>query len=366
MNSPQEFERLHAAVRVLAESGFTQPAALATITRTAGSTFRRAGASMLIRADGDVVCALSGGCPQRDIAARAAVTIASGQAQIARYNRDSALDVLMEMGCGGELDVLIEPLANAADVCFLDAIAALRMRRGEGILATVFAIADTVVSRPRRMVIGDSIEWDDIGDAELRARVATLARTAAQSARALLHPIDSAQGTLQVLIEPLRPAHELTVIGINPAASALARVGAGLGWNIRMVDLALARGDVDLVPAGARIVLATPPELVAKANFDAHSSVVVMTFNIEHDIAWLRALTRTPVVYLGAIGSRERTARMRAAIDGASAQLHAPAGLDLGSETPEEIAIAVAAEILACLNAREGGRLSRMSIPIHA
>ena len=69
--------------------------------------------------------------------------------------------------------------------------------------------------------------------------------------------------------------------------------------------------------------------------------------------------------YFGAIGSRERAQRMRAAAARHGARLHAPAGLDIGSETPEEIALAVSAEILAVLNAREGRSLAGTATPIH-
>jgi len=95
------------------------------------------------------------------------------------------------------------------------------------------------------------------------------------------------------------------------------------------------------------------------------SSALGATFNIERDCEWLDALARAPLAYLGAIGSRERAQRMRAVVDAHGAHLYAPAGLDIGSETPEEIALAVTAEILAVLNAREGGSLACTPKPIH-
>src|SRR5437868_1969055 len=112
MNSASEFQRLLAGVREIEAENFAQRAALATIVRTHGSTFRRAGASMLVRED-RVVCSLSGGCPENDIIARAKKVIASNAADIARYNDESAGDVLFEAGCGGELDGMIEPLTQS-------------------------------------------------------------------------------------------------------------------------------------------------------------------------------------------------------------------------------------------------------------
>ena len=123
MNASQEFLRLFAAVQQLRASQTPEPAALATIVRTQGSTFRRAGASMLVHADGEVTCALAGGCPQRDIVLRAQRVMEERTPALVPYNRESNLDLLMEVGCGGELDVLIEPLVQSHDFRFLDVLA---------------------------------------------------------------------------------------------------------------------------------------------------------------------------------------------------------------------------------------------------
>jgi xanthine dehydrogenase accessory factor len=90
-----------------------------------------------------------------------------------------------------------------------------------------------------------------------------------------------------------------------------------------------------------------------------------MTFNLERDIDYLLALKDAPLAYLGGIGSRERCRKVREATGLAPAKLHAPAGLDIGSETPEEIALAIAAEILASRTGHSGGKLSSSSKPIH-
>src|SRR5215469_15879091 len=104
MNSAHELNTLVAALRDLHRAGASK-AALATLTRTRGSTFRRPGTRMLVYGDGRVVCELSGGCPQRDIVARALEVIDSGTPRLVTYNAESGLDVLLEMGCGGELEV---------------------------------------------------------------------------------------------------------------------------------------------------------------------------------------------------------------------------------------------------------------------
>ena len=99
---------------------------------------------------------------------------------------------------------------------------------------------------------------------------------------------------------------------------------------------------------------------------DAMTSAVLMTHRLERDFDYLGALLATPVGYVGVIGSRQRAMQIRAAFPNEAARLHVPAGLDVGSETPREIALAVAAEILALRNGKSGRPLSATDTPIHA
>ncbi|MBV8157925.1 MAG: XdhC family protein, partial [Dyella sp.] len=172
MNVAQEFDPLYRATRALPLASGAVVAALATITQTHGSTFRRAGASMLVLRDGRLVCELSGGCPQRDIVWRAQQVMESGRPQLVSYGRDANYDVMLETGCGGELEVLIEPLRDVADLQFLDAIAQLRALRRPGSLATVYAASgDPLLPRPLRLVQGDGLSWNDMKDDALRSCV---------------------------------------------------------------------------------------------------------------------------------------------------------------------------------------------------
>ncbi|WP_250634495.1 XdhC family protein [Pinirhizobacter soli] len=363
MNSAHELVTLIDALRTLHSAGHSH-AALATLTRTRGSTFRRPGTRMLVFGDDHVVCELSGGCPQRDIVLRAQEVIASGEPRLVNYNAESGLDVLMEMGCGGELEVLIEPigLPHASD--FVDALARCLEHRHRAHLATLFAVNDKVVM-PRRLLWCDAvIRHDDLGDAALSEAVMAAANLN-DSGRATTLRIPSPAGTADVLIELIAPTHALVVIGSSAAAQALLPLADALGWRTVLVDQDSQRLQAADLPTAALKVCASPVTIRQLLPLDAHSSVVVMTHNLEQDIAYLAALRGAPVAYLGALGSRERVGRMRhePALEGL--RLHAPAGLDIGSETPEEIALAVTAEIMAVINGRDGGPLRDNQGAIH-
>jgi len=363
MNVAQEFDSLYRAARALPLASGMPEAALATITQTRGSTFRRAGASMLIRRDGSLVCELSGGCPQRDIVWRAQQVMEGGQAQLVSYGRNANYDVMLETGCGGELDVLIEPLRDERDLQFLDAMERLRERRGSGVLATVYAVDGQALSpRPWRTVWRDEAAWSDIDDDALRSRIEAVLH----SSRAMVATsvrVESGARHYDVLVEPLRPPHALVVVGDGIGARMLGELSMQLGWRTTLVDPAQVGGDTD---GGIRRVGASARSLATQVTLDAMTSAVVMTHRWERDLDYVAALLDSGVSYIGVIGSRQRAAQITAAVARVDPRLHVPAGLDVGSETPQEIALAVAAEILALRNGKEGGLLSRTGTPIHA
>jgi len=363
MNSAHELNTLIDALRSLRRD--TPPkAALATLTRTRGSTFRRPGTRMLVLGDGRVVCELSGGCPQRDIVARAQEVIASTLPRLIHYNADSGLDVLLEMGCGGELEVLIEPLTTTHVIDFVDILAQCLSERRCGWVATLFAVDDAVVMPQRMLWCEQGVLHDDIADPALTQSMID-AFMPATSKRTITLNLPSTRGMVDVLVESIEPPHALFVIGSSAAARALLPLARALGWQTTLVDQDPARLQATHLPAGLHAVCATPASLCSALPLDAQSSVVVMTHNLEQDIAYLAALHGAPVAYLGALGSRERVGRMRDHPALAGLHVHAPAGLDIGSETPEEIALAIAAEIMAVINKRDGGRLRDNEGTIH-
>lgn len=364
MNSAHEWRILTDALQSLKHPGSPQ-AALATIVRTRGSTFRRAGTRMLVFEDGRIVCELSGGCPQRDIVWRAQQAMADGQPRMASYNAESGLDLLLEMGCGGELDVLIEPLTTPHSVAFAEALAQHLSQRQQAWLATLFAVDSRVVEPQHLVWCGQETTHDGLDDAALSRSI--IGQTQAHGLQRLgtLH-VPHAEGMADVLVEAVIPAHALIVIGSDTAALAMAPLAALLGWQVTLVDQDPQRLQARSWPPGVRTLCASPSTIGDVTCIDAHTSVIVMTHNIEQDIAYLSALRDTPLAYIGALGSRERAERMRD--DARFAQvrhLYAPAGLDIGSDTPTEIALSVFAEILAVLNQRGGGFLRDQRGTLH-
>jgi len=171
----------------------------------------------------------------------------------------------------------------------------------------------------------------------------------------------------RIFYEPLLPPLRLLVCGAGHDAIPLVRQATQLGWRVVVVDVR--EGLLTAQRFGVGVDFANPdPEAAADALApDERTAAILMSHNYLRDIAYLRSFLDRPLAYLGVLGPRGRTEQMLAEIGRpeAIAWLHAPAGLDIGAEGPEEVAHSIIAEILAVLRQREGGLLRDRHGPIH-
>lgn len=369
MNTPQEFSALLAALRRLPGDG--GGAALATLTRTAGSTFRRAGARMLVLADeteGGIVRGLSAGCPEQDIAMRGREAMRAGSgARLLRYDRDHNGDVLIEMGCAGELEVLIEPFTARADWRFALSVEEVLQSRRSGVLATWYSQEGRILERPSHWLWSDGeVCVDEIKQVALTDALREAAANLPTRHKPSVLTIDTtAARHAEVLIERLEPPNAAWIFGVNAASLALARLLDHLGWQATVIDHREVATESPELLAGVRRHWCPTEAAAESLPIDPRSFAVVMTHNLERDIAYLQALREAPLAYIGAVGARRRAAKLFEATGLDATRLRAPCGLDVGSETPEEIALAIAAEMLSVANGTGGGALSTIDAPIH-
>ena len=363
--SSHEFADLVTSLDQLKSNGFAGGAALCTLVRTNGSVFRRAGTRMLVHGDGRIVRGISAGCPEADIVQRAREVITAGEAKLLQYDREHGYDALMELGCGGEMEVLLEPLKSANDLRFADAAAHCLKERTQGTLMTVFASEGRCMPQPRRLLWSERLVLDELNNPRSADAVLSQALSGtASSTTARLDEVSTRDGRVQVLVERLEAPIRLVLIGINTTTICLANMARGLGWSVQLIDH---RDDtpVSAIPDGVSLLCANATKLEKLLRFDTRTAVLIMTHNLERDLEYLHVLRSQPLLYLGAVGSRTRAEKMRSAIGSTRTPLCAPAGLDIGSETPEEIALSIAAEIQSAVHGRKGERLSIGAGPIH-
>ena len=181
------------------------------------------------------------------------------------------------------------------------------------------------------------------------------------------------EGKVEVLLEKLLPPAQLLICGAGQDAIPLAQCAAQIGWQAVIADHREAFLTPERFPAPARLIMTRPENLFAQFLPDARTVTVIMTHHAGHDRDYLRLLLPSGAAYIGLLGPKRRGERLLNELHGAGfcpeveqlARLRSPAGLDIGAETPEEIAVSLIAEIQAALAGRPGGALRERNGPIH-
>jgi xanthine dehydrogenase accessory factor len=174
-----------------------------------------------------------------------------------------------------------------------------------------------------------------------------------------------------VFVQSFAPPPRMYVFGAIDFASAVARVGKFMGYRVTVCDARPVFATRDRFPTADEVIVAWPDEFLKTAEVDKRTVICVLTHDPKFDVPILLEALKTDAGYVGAMGSRRthdnRTARLKeeGITDEQLSRISSPIGLDIGARTPEETAIAIAAEIIALHTGHSGGRLAERSGPIH-
>jgi xanthine/CO dehydrogenase XdhC/CoxF family maturation factor len=334
-------------------------AVLASVVHAEGSTYRRPGARVLVLPDERTVGLLSGGCLEGDLLLRAREVRAKDEPTIVRY--DGTADDLvwgLGLGCAGIVDVLLEPVdaRRPGPLAWLEGC--LDARRS-GVLATVLESSGELSVGAR------FAEGSEDAPAAIRRALAR-ARSEGRTRAALI-------AGSRVLVEFVEAPLPLLVLGAGPDAAPVVRLAAELGWDVTVADGRSAYARADHFPGAREVLQVAPEDAAGRVPVGSDTVAVVMTHHYLHDKLLLRWLLATPARYVGVLGPRQRTLDLLRDLrdegfepsEESLARLHAPAGLDIGSDGAEEIALSLVAEIRAVLAGRRGGPLRERKGPIH-
>jgi xanthine/CO dehydrogenase XdhC/CoxF family maturation factor len=370
----KELAQILAAAQRLRREG--RPFALATVVKINGSTYRRPGARMLISEEGATCGTISGGCLEQEVAQQAFAVLEGGRPQVLPFDlSDDDLILGYGTGCTGVVHVLLEPLPSPGRTDPTELVQACFDGRRAGVLASV------IEAEGRPDALGcHLLRLDDgthRGDPVLAPLHATLAEEMART-RALdrsqirRHALPG--GAVEVLYEIVRPPARLLVFGSGHDVAPVVQFARGLGWPVTVIGRKPAEDLARRFPdAGEHVFLMHPEDLETHVTFDGHTAALVMNHSYLRDKGLLRALLRLPVRYVGVLGPRARCERLKRELQAEDpglagdrlAALHGPVGLDIGTETPEEIALSVVAEIQAVFHGRQGGMLRHRTEAIH-
>jgi xanthine dehydrogenase accessory factor len=323
--------------------------------------------------DGSHVGGVSAGCIEADVVLQAERVRCAGMVQLVTYDTRTPEDLVWGSGtgCGGRSELLLEPLDPEQAGVKAQLLRGIAQRRGRSVLATVIRASGLPCQQGDQAVLpqGSSglIGFDEI-PAGLRAVVEATARhqVRLRTSCAVLH--DWAGIELDIAYELCLPQMRLCVCGAGPDAVPLVALATSMGWQVTLIDHRPAMLSSDHWPELDRILLPSPAEaaeVIQRADCDA---AVVMSHNYERDLIQVGALLAAGVPYIGVLGPCRRTRRMIEDLgvgETDTERLYAPAGLDIGGETPDEIALAIVAEVQAVRAGRRGAPLRERPGAIH-
>lgn len=302
-----------------------------------GSSYRREGARLLISSGGAYAGSISGGCLEAEVIRKATWTVRNG-ALIERYSTmfDDTAEMPYGLGCGGAVDLLLEPAGTPE------------------FLALMEALRSSLAGEPRRVLT------------ELPAMGKTMRRWVLDGSGASVFSSSAEEAlpasTSHVFDEWLQAPQRLLLLGAGDDAQPMTRMAALLGWSVVLADGRAQWARRERFPEAERIAVAESLEGLAPLEIGSDDAVVLMSHSYEQDRRWLAQVLPHRPRYLGLLGSRHRSALLvseAAALLGwplerACAGLFAPVGLDIGGDGAEAIALAVLAEIQACMEGKLG------------
>ena len=312
---------------------------LASVVALDGSSYRRPGVRMLIVENGQMVGAVSGGCVEKEILLQSQTVFKTGQSKMMTY------DGRYRLGCEGVLYILLE------------------LFEPEGIFESAFS--ECVKKRGSTEI--QSFYNKKVGHHKGLGSLVTLNN----KIFSLGNRPDSK--ALTVFEQTLPACSRLVIIGSEHDAVTLCKYASLTGWEVAIVAGAKEAKTIDNFP-GALHFQATTPEAINTGLIDSQTSLILMSHSFANDLRFLVALKETNPNYIGVLGpSKRREDLLNQLIeycpdveDDFLNKIHGPAGIDIGSETPQEIAISIMAEILAVTRNRNTISLSKKAGRIHS
>jgi xanthine dehydrogenase accessory factor len=295
--------------------------ALVTLVGVEGSSYRRVGARLLVGVDGEYAGSISGGCLEAEVVRKAGWMVRGG-AVVERYSTlfDDTAEIPYGLGCGGTVELLVEPAGTAEFGVLMEALEA-------------------------------SLEG-------VESRVVTWLPEEGRALRRVVGEVETHGGFVERIEAPQR----LVVFGAGDDARPMVQMAGLMGWQVVVVDGRAQWARAERFPEARLVVVAQGFGELEALGIGARDAVVVMTHSYEQDRVWLAGALRCGPRYLGLLGARHRSALLVSetaamlgwSVDRACEGLFAPVGLDLGGDGAEAIALAVIAEIQACVEGKLG------------
>jgi xanthine dehydrogenase accessory factor len=353
----------------------TTQAALATVVRVEGSSYRRTGARMLVMSDGVWIGGISGGCLEGDALKRARLAIAKASPSKITYDTttDDEHQIGVGLGCNGIIDVLFTPLDFTDSTNPVEVLKdCMNERRQTHVLLTITGLKGNWTSISEGDVIRytDNTSLNILGNQAIQPQLAEKIQARITKGVSAPYKVEGPDGeVLEAFIEILPPETHLVLWGHQYDVYPLTRLVREMGWRITVVanPLKVNRKIAEMVDEIVQ------PENFMDILFDEHTAIVLMSHDYKTDKQNLPKALATNAPYIGMLGPRVRSEKIWGELadegnpiaDEDFPRIHAPVGLDIGAVSPEEIALSLAAEIRASFSNRDGTYLRLRQSTIH-
>jgi xanthine dehydrogenase accessory factor len=318
-----------------------QPVALATVVQTWGSAPRKVGAKMALTPNGRFSGSVSGGCVEGAVVEEGTAVLQANRPRLLHFGvaDETAWDV--GLACGGTIEIFVERL----DTAVTQFIHTLIQNDQAGAAITVIRGPEEMLGR--KLAISRAGErLGTLGDAALDAQAVDIEATLAQPQRVQLND------AVELFIDTVRPAPTLIMVGGVHIAIALTSYAKTLGYRTLVIDPRRAFGSDERFSHVDQLIQAWPDKAFAKVKITEETAVALLSHDPKIDDPALKIILKANPFYIGALGSRtthaKRVERLRGYGFGEAeiGRIYAPIGLNIGAQTPEEIALAIMAEIV--------------------
>lgn len=362
-------KELKAIVSAYRQADSTRPAAIATVVKVRGSSYRSPGARMYITNDGKWVGSISGGCLEGDALRKARKVMTDQQALTATYDtrEESNQNLGISLGCNGLIDVLFEPVAGVENTISIfekcintnEPVAIATIISGGGIGEKLVIQKETITGTFSNQRLVELV------------KPALLQVFTSKKSTAQLFQLGSE--TVEVFLELIQPSISVILFGGGFDARPVSQLAKTLGWEVQVTDECVAHIAPIFFPQADKLSLCQREFIDRDFNITAYTACVLMSHNYEYDRDVLKKIIHSKAPYIGILGPRKRFDKMLTEFKKEGIvltpeqmqRIHSPIGLDIGAEAADEIAVSIIGEILSKFSSRPGGFLKYNKGPIH-
>jgi xanthine dehydrogenase accessory factor len=350
-----------------------QKAALATVVKVRGSSYRSPGARMLITDNGQWVGSISGGCLEGDALRKARQVMMEKKPMTVTYDtrEESNQNLGIGLGCNGVIDVLIEPIDPFDKHNPIKLFEQLLTAKEPLALATIFSSSTYLGEKLLITAAGEKIIG--FSDNQLNDLIISALQQLFENKKSEAKLYEWNGNKAEVFIELIQPSFSLMIFGGGFDARPVSQIAKSLGWEVLITDECVAHLAPVFFPTADKLSLCHRDFIDRDFIITPYTACVLMSHNYEYDRDVLKKVLPSEAPYIGILGPRKRFDKMLEEFKLAGIviseedlhRIHSPIGLDIGAETPDEIAISIIAEVQGKFSNRSGGFLKYRNAPIH-